>query len=215
MTEQQKSPATRQRLLEAAVEVFAEQGYRSARVRDICERAGANIAAINYHFGDKERLYNEVLQHAFFSVTGADPTDWGINGDAGIQEHLQAFTMTLLTQLLGEGRSRLFTKLVAREMIDPTAAVEVVIDKGIRPQIEILSGMVRQILGQGATEEVVRRCVASIVGQCLIYHSARPAIERLPLAGNLDRQEIAELAEHISRFSLAALRHMADDQEGS
>ena len=52
----------RQRLLEAAAEVYGEQGYRNARVRDICLRAGANIAAVNYYFGDKKRLYDEVLQ---------------------------------------------------------------------------------------------------------------------------------------------------------
>ena len=56
---------TRQRLLEAAGEVFAERGFRAATVRVICQRAKANIAAVNYYFGDKERLYTAVLQYAF------------------------------------------------------------------------------------------------------------------------------------------------------
>ena len=47
---------TRQRVLEAAGEVFAERGFRAATVREICQRAKANLAAVNYHFGDKERL---------------------------------------------------------------------------------------------------------------------------------------------------------------
>ena len=55
---------TRRQLLEAAGEVFAEAGYRDATVREICRRAGANIAAINYHFGDKEKLYAEVLRYS-------------------------------------------------------------------------------------------------------------------------------------------------------
>ena len=55
---------TRQRVLEAAVEVFAEQGFRKTTVRDICKRAHANVAAINYHFRDKEGLYTAVLQYA-------------------------------------------------------------------------------------------------------------------------------------------------------
>ena len=53
---------TRRQLLEAAGEVFAEAGFRDATVREICRRAGANIAAISYHFGDKEKLYAEVLR---------------------------------------------------------------------------------------------------------------------------------------------------------
>ena len=55
---------TKARLLEAAGEEFAEKGFELARVRAICERAGANLAAVNYHFGDKEQLYVEVLREA-------------------------------------------------------------------------------------------------------------------------------------------------------
>ena len=53
----EESSDTEKRLLEAAGEVFAEFGYRAATVRQICEKAGANIAAVNYYFGDKEKLY--------------------------------------------------------------------------------------------------------------------------------------------------------------
>ena len=55
---------TRRQLLEAAGAVFAEVGFRNATVREICRHAGANIAAVNYHFGDKETLYAEVLRYA-------------------------------------------------------------------------------------------------------------------------------------------------------
>ena len=56
--------ATRNKLLEAAGQVFAEHGYHSATVREICMRAGANVAAVNYHFGDKLELYTEVLRRS-------------------------------------------------------------------------------------------------------------------------------------------------------
>jgi len=58
------SDPTREKLLEVAEQVFADRGYQAATIREICERAGANVAAVNYHFGDKLGLYTEVLQQS-------------------------------------------------------------------------------------------------------------------------------------------------------
>src|SRR6202049_2648622 len=58
------SDPTREKLVEVAGRVFADRGYQAATVREICVRAGANVAAVNYHFGDKLGLYAEVLQES-------------------------------------------------------------------------------------------------------------------------------------------------------
>src|SRR5271170_6021230 len=55
---------TRTKLLDSAGQVFADFGYHAARVREICARAGVNIALVNYYFGDKLELYTEVLRHS-------------------------------------------------------------------------------------------------------------------------------------------------------
>ena len=56
---------TRRRLLAAAAEVFAEKGFWEATHAEICRKAKANTAAVNYHFGTKECLYVEAWRHSF------------------------------------------------------------------------------------------------------------------------------------------------------
>ena len=56
--------STRARLIEAALEVFGERGYHHATIQQIVRRAGTNVAAINYHFGDKAQFYGEVVSYA-------------------------------------------------------------------------------------------------------------------------------------------------------
>jgi AcrR family transcriptional regulator len=70
----QSQAKTRQRLLDAAGELFAEKGFRLAGTREICRKAGTDIAAIHYHFGNKESLYEAVLRYADNLLVDAIPT---------------------------------------------------------------------------------------------------------------------------------------------
>ena len=206
MTESQRSAETKQKLLETASEVFAEQGFRNARVRDICQRAGANVASINYHFGDKEGLYREALHFAFFSLAGENPTEWVGAGDGTAEDGIYALIKSLLSQLLGEGKTACYPRMITREMVEPTDAITEVIDKGIRPQVDALFKLLRLLLGRRVSDQKLRRCASSIFGQCMFYHFAQPAILQLRLEKKLGPRSVDALARHITEFSLAALR---------
>ena len=186
--------------------MFVDQGLRNARVREICRRAGTNVAAVNYHFGDKKGLYREVLQYAFFSLAGKDPSEWVGVEAGGPEQGIHALVRSLLSQLLREGKSVRFAKLVAREMVDPTEAIEQVIDDGIRPQVEALLKILRVLHGKRVSAQRLRRCASSILGQCLFYYFARPAILQLRLEKDLGPRSVDALARHITRFSVAAMR---------
>jgi len=124
---------TRQRLLEAAGEVFAEQGFRQATVRDICARAGANVAAVNYHFGDKEKLYSEVLRFAHGCAIEKYPPSLGLPPDAPAEKRLHAFVLSFLSRLLDDGRPAWHAKIMSREMAEPTGAMDMLVDEQIKP----------------------------------------------------------------------------------
>jgi AcrR family transcriptional regulator len=203
--------ATRQRLLEVAGEVFAEQGFRSATIRDICARAGANVAAVNYHFGDKERLYLAVLEHAHSTALGRYPPDLGTTGDSSAEERLRAFVRSFLLRMLDEGVPAWLGKLMAREMIEPTAALDGLVERVMRPLFVQLVGIVEELSGAGTDPERVRLCAKSVVGQVLFYRHAQECLRRLEPAEPRDSERIERLADHVTIFSLAAIRGMSKD----
>ena len=76
----QTADDTRSRLLEAAGRIFAANGFQAATVREICAEADANLSAVHYHFGDKERLYVEAVTHAQTSGTAGPPSEVPLEG---------------------------------------------------------------------------------------------------------------------------------------
>jgi AcrR family transcriptional regulator len=201
---------TRRRLLEAAGEVFAESGFRDATVREICRRAGANVAAINYHFGDKEKLYAEVLRYAQGKALEKYPLLLDVAADAPPEKRLRAFVQSLLLRIFDKGPTAWHGKLMSREMIEPSAALDSLVEERMRPMAGQLWQIVADILKCPLNHERVRLCGFSVVSQCVFYHHCRPVVSRLfPKEEPLDAAGIERLADHITRFSLAAMKHLS------
>lgn len=202
-----RATETRRRLLEAAGEVFAEHGFRVATVQEICRRADANIAAVNYHFSDKEQLYREVIRYAEEQHGAAHPRE--LAPGASAEERLHAHVEWFLLHLLDEGRPAWHGRLMAREMIEPTAALDDLVEGHIRESNVRLLGIVRDLMGPHASDEQVRTSAFSITGQCLFYRHCEPVILRLHPEVRIGRAQVPALAEHVTRFSLAGVRAIA------
>jgi TetR/AcrR family transcriptional regulator, regulator of cefoperazone and chloramphenicol sensitivity len=203
---------TRRQLLEAAGEVFAEAGFRNATVREICRRAGANVAAVNYHFGDKEGLYAEVLRHSQQKAFEKYPPLLGVAADALPEERLRAFVRSFLLRIFDNGSTTQFGKIMSHEMVEPTKALDLLLAERIRPMTDQLRGLVAEILGDPLNTEKVRLCCFSVVSQCVFFHHCRTMISRLFPEQRLDAAAVEQLAGHIARFSLAAMKHMPDSK---
>jgi TetR/AcrR family transcriptional regulator, regulator of cefoperazone and chloramphenicol sensitivity len=201
--DQEQLQETRTRLLEAAGEVFASRGFREATIRDICGRAGANIAAVNYHFRDKEGLYREVL--AYTAKQSVERYPMWFDPSRPAEERLGLFVRNYMERLLDDGRPAWFGKLLAREMFEPTSALEDLARNFAGPMYAALQGIVGDLLGPRADERMVKLCARSVVGQCLFYKHARPMIERLAPEQGFGPADRGKLAEHITAFSLAAI----------
>ena len=199
---------TRRQILEAAGEVFAEVGFDRATVREICQRAGANVAAVNYHFGDKETLYTEVLRDSQRMAFEKYPPLLGVAADAPPEEKLRAFVRSFLLRLFDNGPITRFGRIMSREMVEPTGALDALLKERIRPMADLLRGILAEILGRSPHDEEVRLCAFSVVSQCVFYHHCRTMILRLFPEQRLDASAVDRLATHIANFSLAALKHL-------
>jgi AcrR family transcriptional regulator len=199
---------TRNRLLDTAVQFFAERGFKRVTVREICNASGANVAAVNYHFGDKLGLYNEVVQTAIEAMQSTSRAVIAAGEGGSAEEKLRAHIRVYLQHLLDEGKSSWIHKLMNHEMADPTPALNLVFAQAIRPRLEYLSGIVGELLGVPPSDERVLLCVASIQGQCLIY--VRNVIRNLVMPNwRPTPTEVDKIAGHIAQFSLGGVRAIA------
>ena len=178
-------------------------------MRQICERAGANIAAVNYHFGDKERLYRAVMRQAYANALAKFPLDGGAPPNPSAEERLHAFVRSFLWRILSEGPHAHHGKLMAREMVEPSAALDEIVREDLTPMAAALISIVHDLLGTRATKEDVRRCAMSVVGQVVFYNHCRPAIRRLFPDSKFEEADIERIAGHITRFSLSAIKELS------
>jgi AcrR family transcriptional regulator len=205
---------TRQRILQVAAEVFADSGFEKATVREICMRASVNVAAINYHFGDKENLYIEVLKYCKSLAFEKYPSDLDTKKTDPPEIKLKTFIRSFVFRILDDGPSSLFGRLVSREYIEPTNALDMLFEEAIRPTFVLLSDIVRELLGNKAQEMKVRMCCASIVSQCLFYLYARHALARLFPEQKFGTTETEAIVDHINRFSLSAIQDFRKTKKG-
>ena len=200
----------RQRLLHTAGEVFADVGFERATIKDITDRASASIAAVNYHFSDKQELYYQVVEHSHHASIVAIRSL--IDGDRTREPaaRLHAFVRTFLQQSLDPNRPAWHAALIAREMRDPTtSACERFVNEFLDPFIAAFGALITDLAGEPPPPaRTTRLLVDSVMGQCLFYvynqcKHARMFPHEPPASARVD-----ELADHITRFSLAAIHGM-------
>ncbi len=198
--------SSRARILRAAERLFAEHGFRRVTVRDICRAARVNVAAVNYHFGDKLGLYHEIVQAAIEAMRAA--TDEARRAGEGLapEERLGRYVAAIVGRLLAAG-PRPVQRLIHRELNDPTPLLDRLVQQGVRPRVEYLSSLVAQILGCAVSDERVLRGVFSIQAQTLAA-APNPIARRLGFDPR--PADAAAIAEHITRFSLAGIRALGN-----
>ena len=202
---------TEQRILEAAAKVFAELGYEHATIREVCARAGANVAAVNYHFESKERLYLETLRWAMQLCHGDDRDGmlgFAARTDLGRDERLVGLVRHFAISVLFP-RPEWHTRLLMRELGRPTpadATTNAIIAEFVAPRFAALRAAVAPFLPAGTSAEAIDLHVMSVTGQILYHRIASPVALHVLGREAYDASLVERVADHVAAFTLASLR---------
>lgn len=160
--------ATRERLLEAALSLFANKGFAQTSVREIAQAAQANVAAISYHFGDKAGLYRAVF---FEPVSTVEDDLARFSGeDLSLEQALQGYFDVFLEPLLEGEAGRQCVKLRMREMLEPTGLWQEEIEQGLRPMHEQLVRVICRHLVMNAADDGIHRLAIAISALGIYLH---------------------------------------------
>ena len=196
---------TRDRLLDEAEELFAQRGYHAVSVREITKAAGSNLAAVNYHFGNKQNLYLEVfrsrwlprasrIQHSFRQSLKN-------NGNPSPDLVVQSLARAFLAGPMSPDERTRHLKLISGELAQPTEAFELVVEQVFRPLFGKLLEDLRKVMPESIDEKKMALNVFSILSMVLYFNFARPLITRFvgsPQGTDLETR----LVDHIVQFSL-------------
>ena len=208
----QDEQTTRRQLLEAAGHVFAERGFDRATGREICDRAGVNPAAVNYYFGGMEGLYAAALWEAHGRLVTVDALSTAVAGKADAKAKLEAVIGLIVGALTGPASSSWVIRVVGREIVAPSPAVDLLREKEFLPKTRILRSVVGELMGLPVDHPAVARGCVSVLAPCfLLLIFDRPTLKRGFPALGLAPGDAPALVRHLVQFALAGLSAVAAD----
>lgn len=196
------SKQTQCRLIEAAGEVFAERGFHSATMKEITDRAGASLASINYHFGDKAELYAAVIRGIESEMSGlVSGLDQDFSGEP--IDRIRQLIMHVVQQTLNFKPTDWEKVLMARELAQPSPAMLGLMERVIMPVNAKLAQAIAETLGVAESDQSVGLLTASVIGQIVYYLKHPVSLFHPQIPEGLD---VSEIANHIADVSIAAIR---------
>jgi Transcriptional regulator len=194
---------TKDALLAAAIEVIADKGFDSATVRDICGRAGANVAAVNYHFGGKDALYVAVLREVF----PKGEYNGSASSSAPPRERLHAFLTNLASEIYERGNGLVAQRwaIFLREMAKPSPNLDFIVRRQVQPRADELRDIIASILGPDTPEQVLAFASSNIWALALDHLLTQPILDRLSPQRPAVHGNMEDFVNHLVTFSLGGL----------
>ena len=201
------------RLLDAAEELFCEGGFEGTSVRDIAASAGCNVAAVNYYFGGKEKLYEEVWRRHLIPmrdarIAGIETVLLRGEGHYTLEDLLKTFAETFIGPLVEASRTSCLCRLTARECIEQHLPLTMFADEVIKPTLTAMRTALIQTCPE-LSESRIPMITFSLVGQLMHVVHIRTMFEQGGDDLDLPSFDLEKAIDHIVKFSAAGIRAYA------
>lgn len=198
-------PGARARLLEAAGQVFAEQGFEAATGKEIAERARVNAAGVNYHFGSLEGLYAAVLEAARDRLVASEAFAEIVARPAPPEERLRAL-IGVVVAAIKAGKSSWALRLIGREVTAPSPVGLKLLVSTVGPRAGLLRALVGQLTGRPPDDpQVALACISMVAPLQLLLIADRQVVRGMHPSLDLAAMKEEALVEHFFGFAMAGL----------
>lgn len=197
--------ATRARIIDTAGRLFAEKGYDATTSKDICEEAGTNIAAVNYYFGSREGLYQEVLNEVHNYLFNLDYltelSQSSMDPRQKLENFIECFVATIVKSCSWPVR------IWARETFSPSSPFSEALEARSALKFEMVGRIISDIVDIPMDDASLKLCVLNVMSPfmtLLTISRTRPAPHQSILKANP-----AKVAEQLKDFIFAGLDTVA------
>ena len=201
--------STRNMVLEAAGRVFAERGYAKSTSREICEKAGVNSAAINYYFGGKEGLYEEVLVEAHRQLVSLEELHAVMESGGAPEDKLRAF-LELAVRAALRAPELWGLPVLLREVASPCSSLPEPLVASVLPKLQIVRSLVCEVTGLTPGTEEERHATALVLMPCLSLVLFPEKIQSLLLPGFMEHPQA--MIEAMMRYVMGGLNALKAEE---
>ncbi len=196
--------SARDRVLEISCKLFAEAGFHGTHLRDICKRAGTNVAGVNYYFQSKEGLYQAVIREAGRRLSEYDDSFVDVQ-NLPPEQRLYKLIESLM-QKLGATHAWI-AKILTRELVDPVCRARNYAAFGLERDYILLQAAMRDLLGANANRETIQLQALSVISDCIFYGLAGENLPDALIAFSVCLPSRACLVQFLTQRSLGALQY--------
>jgi len=200
-----RGDSTRQKLLQAAIEVFGRQGYDGASTRALADAAGVNLQAIPYYFGGKEGLYQAMVAQIADDVAARmTPLRLRLQARFAAEAHGQPIIadearvllvdlLQTLAELLIRPELESWARVIIREQMEPSPAFDTLFSIGMQPQVLAARRLVGRVLAAEPDSEAVGVRTLGLIGGILMFRTAHGAVMRVMGWSGIGPDQIAQI----------------------